>query len=86
MSQEGDWISFDQWPRCQEMERPGIVSEIRNAEAQLLTTRCVVPRPEFSFDGKPQPLEFRAVASALGSISFSATRVAFGPRSVFIKS
>jgi hypothetical protein len=39
VSQEGDWISFDQ---CQEMERPGIVSEIRNAEAQLLTTRCVV--------------------------------------------
>ena len=43
------------------MESPGIVSEIRNADGQLLTTHCVVPLPELPFDWKSPPLEFRAV-------------------------
>ena len=56
-----DWISIEEWHRCREMERPGIVFEIRNADGQLLTTPCVVPLPEFPFDWKSPPLEFRAV-------------------------
>ena len=56
-----EWISIDEWSRCPEMERPGIVFQIRNADGQLLTTRCVVPLPEFPFDWKSAPLEFRAV-------------------------
>ena len=24
----GDWIDFDRWPECVEMERPGIVFEL----------------------------------------------------------
>lgn len=56
-----DWISIDEWYRCREMARPGIVFEVRNADGQLLTTRCVVPLPEAPFDWKSAPLEFRAV-------------------------
>ena len=56
-----DWISMDEWHRCRELERPGIVFEIRNADGQLLTTHCVVPLPELPFDWKSAPLEFRAV-------------------------
>ena len=55
------WISMDEWPRCLEMVRPGIVFEIRNAEGQLLTTPCVVPLPDLPFDWKSAPLQFRAI-------------------------
>ena len=57
-----DWISIDQWSRCHEMMRPGIVFEMRNADGQLMTTPCVQELPQLPFDWKSAPLEFRAVA------------------------
>ena len=56
-----DWIPIDEWQRCVDMARPGIVFEIRNAEGQRLTTPCVVPLPQMPFDWKSPPLQFRAV-------------------------
>jgi hypothetical protein len=57
----GEWIAMDQWHQCAQMERPGIIFEIRNAEDQALFTRCVVPLPPVPFDWKSQPLRFRAI-------------------------
>jgi hypothetical protein len=60
-----DWISIDEWHRCVEMERPGIVFEIRNAEGQVLTTPCILPLPQMPFDWKLPPLQVRAVAESM---------------------
>lgn len=56
----GDWIDFDRWPECVEMERPGIVFEVVNADNQSLFTNCVVPL-ETPFDWTSAPLRFRAI-------------------------
>ena len=56
-----DWIPIDQWVQCVELERPGIVFEIRNAEGLSLFTPCVTPLPEMPFDWKQPALEFRPV-------------------------
>lgn len=56
-----DWISIEEWSRCLDMARPGIVFEIRNAEGLILTTPCVVPLPEMPFDWKSPPRQFRPI-------------------------
>ena len=56
-----DWISMQEWARCAEMSRPGIVFEIRNAEGLSMFTPCVMPPPEAPFDWTLPPLEFRPV-------------------------
>jgi hypothetical protein len=56
-----EWISINEWQRCLEMARPGIVFEIRNADGQFLTTPCVVPLPDLPFDWKSPPVQFRAI-------------------------
>jgi hypothetical protein len=59
---DGGWISMEDWARCVELSRPGIVFEIRNAEGLSLFTPCVMPLPAMPFDWKSPPLRFRAVA------------------------
>jgi hypothetical protein len=54
-----EWIEFDRWPECVNMERPGIVFEVVNAEDQKMFTNCVVPL-ELPFDWKSEPVRFRA--------------------------
>ena len=59
---DADWISMDQWARCAELSRPGIVFEIRNVEGLSLFTPCVMPPPEAPFDWTLPLFEFRPVA------------------------
>jgi hypothetical protein len=40
-----EWLSFDQWPDCVSLERPGILFEVRNDAGQSLLTTCTVPLP-----------------------------------------
>jgi hypothetical protein len=56
-----EWIDFDRWPECPQMERPGYVFEVTNAEQQMLLTPCVVPL-EVPFDWRSPPLKFRLVS------------------------
>lgn len=56
-----EWVDIAQWARCHDMERPGIIFEIRNAEGLSLFTPCVTPLPEMPFDWKQPALEFRPV-------------------------
>ena len=60
----GEWMAIDDWERCLEMARPGIVFEIRNAEGLSLFTPCVIPLPDMPFDWATGPVEFRAVVEA----------------------
>ena len=60
----GEWVPIEQWTRCAEMERPGIVFEIRNDEGLSLFTPCVTPLPKMPFDWKLPATRFRAVAEA----------------------
>ena len=56
------WIPIAQWLDCVQMERPGIIFEIRNADGQSLFTKCVAPLPPMPFDWKSPPVKFRAIA------------------------
>jgi hypothetical protein len=56
-----EWIAIEQWERCRELARPGIVFEIRNAEGLSLFTPCVIPLPPMPFDWASPPVAFRAV-------------------------
>ena len=56
----GDWIDFDRWPDCAEMERPGIIFEVSNEEDLRLLTRCAVPL-EVPADWDSPPVRFRVV-------------------------
>jgi len=58
----GEWLAIEQWERCVEMARPGIVFEMRNAEGLSLLTPCVPGVPIKPFDWTSPPKEFRAVA------------------------
>jgi hypothetical protein len=58
---DAEWIPIDEWARCIELSRPGIIFEIRNADGLSLFTPCIVPPPDAPFDWKLPPLEFRAV-------------------------
>jgi hypothetical protein len=64
MTTMAEWIAIDQWERCVEMARPGIIFELRNADGLSLFTPCVVPMPPPPFDWKSAPIEFRAVLEA----------------------
>jgi hypothetical protein len=59
-----EWIAIEQWAECRQMERPGIVFELRNKEGLSLVTPCVFPVPEAPFDWASRPVQFRAVAEA----------------------
>lgn len=59
-----DWIPIDEWIRCAELERPGIVFELRNSEGQTLLARCGVDLPEVPFDWTSPPMAFRPVGEA----------------------
>jgi hypothetical protein len=57
-----EWMDMDQWQRCADMARPGIVFEIRNADSQSMLTSCTALLPTAPFDWKSAPVRFRAVA------------------------
>ena len=57
-----EWMAIEQWERCVEMAKPGIVFEMRNAEGLSLFTPCVPGVPAKPFDWTSSPKEFRAVA------------------------
>ena len=59
-----EWIDFDRWPECAEMERPGIVFEVVNEEDRRLITRCAVPL-DVPFDWESPPVRFRIVPAPL---------------------
>jgi hypothetical protein len=59
-----EWIDFDRWPECVEMERPGIVFEVTNEDDQRLLTRCAVPL-DVPFDWDSPPVRFRIVPGPL---------------------
>jgi hypothetical protein len=56
-----DWIAIDQWERCVEMARPGIIFELRNVEDLRMFTPCVTPLPAPPWDWKSPAIEFRPV-------------------------
>lgn len=58
----GEWLAIIDWQRCEELARPGIVFEIRNADGLSLFTPCTAELPDVPWDWKTPPLEFRAVA------------------------
>ena len=62
--QMGEWIAIEHWERCRELERPGIVFEIRNAEGLSLFTPCTATVPTVSFDWRLPPFEFRPIEEA----------------------
>jgi hypothetical protein len=55
-----DWIDFDRWPECRDMERPGIVFEVENADGQSILTTCTIPL-EIPTDWTGGPIRFRSV-------------------------
>lgn len=55
-----EWIDFERWPECRQMERPGYVFEVVNAEDQSMLTTCVVPLHP-PFDWSSAPVKFRIV-------------------------
>ena len=57
----GEWLAIEQWERCVEMARPGIVFELRNADGLSLFTPCVSSLPDPPFDWASPAIEFRAV-------------------------
>jgi hypothetical protein len=57
----GEWIAIEQWQRCVELARPGIVFEIRNTSGNSMFTECVTPLPAAPFDWQTPPVAFRAV-------------------------
>ncbi len=57
-----EWIAIEQWERCAEMAKPGIVFELRNAEGLSLFTTCTPSLPEKPFGWASAPSEFRAIA------------------------
>jgi hypothetical protein len=56
-----DWIDINQWNHCQDLLRPGIVFEIRNAEEQSMIANCTVTVPSAPFDWRSAPVKFRAI-------------------------
>ena len=55
-----DWVDFDQWVNCVEMERPGFVFELENVEGLRLLTPCV-GTVELPWDSKSGPVRFRLI-------------------------
>ncbi|NJL50177.1 MAG: hypothetical protein HC909_00095 [Blastochloris sp.] len=57
-----DWMDISRWHECAQLERPGIVFEIRNRDGQSLFTLCRPGLPPLPFDWKSPPVEFRTIA------------------------
>ena len=57
----GEWMPIERWPDCKQMERPGIVFELRNQQGQSLLSPCVPELPQAPFDWLSGPVEFRPV-------------------------
>jgi hypothetical protein len=57
-----EWMAISQWQDCANLARPGIVFEIRNADNQVLVTRCVQPLPAMPQNWESPPVQFRAIA------------------------
>jgi hypothetical protein len=55
-----DWIDFDRWPDCAELERPGYVFEVVNEKGDSMLTECTVPL-QTPFDWTSPPVRFRLV-------------------------
>jgi len=58
-----EWVDFSRWPDCKEMERPGIVFEVANAEDLRMLTPCAV-QFQVPLDWKSGPMRFRPVAQS----------------------
>jgi hypothetical protein len=58
MDAAGGWHDFAEWSRCREMERPGYVFEIENAEGHKLWTPCT-ETVELPHDWVSGPQRFR---------------------------
>lgn len=56
----GDWIDFERWPQCHEIETAGYVFEVANTAGQTLMTECTVPL-ELPWDWRTPPTRFRLV-------------------------
>jgi hypothetical protein len=59
-----EWMNIDDWQRCLELQKPGIVFELRNADGQTMMTRCTPTVPAMPFDWKSGPTQFRAIVEA----------------------
>ena len=57
----GEWISIERWQECHQLERPGIIFEISNAEGKSIFTPCTVPLPPVPFHWKSAAVRFRAI-------------------------
>jgi hypothetical protein len=55
-----EWLVFDQWKECAELERPGFIFEVSNAEGHSLFTPCMTPL-QLPWDWKSGPVRFRLV-------------------------
>lgn len=55
-----DWVEFGQWKECANMERPGFIFEVANAEGLSLFTPCATPL-QTPWDWKSGPVRFRLV-------------------------
>jgi len=55
-----DWISFEHWPDCARLKRPGYVFEVDSGKGQSLFTTCTVPL-QLPFDWTSPPVRFRLV-------------------------
>jgi hypothetical protein len=55
-----EWVDFDRWKECPQLERPGYVFEVRNAEGQSLFTACDVSL-KLPSTWKSAPVRFRLV-------------------------
>jgi hypothetical protein len=57
-----DWVPIVQWSECRQMERPGIIFELRNAEGLSMFSPCAATLPAAPQDWKSPPVAFRAIA------------------------
>jgi hypothetical protein len=57
-----DWVPIGQWGDCRQMERPGIIFELRNAEGLSMFAPCAPTVPAPPHDWKSPPVVFRAIA------------------------
>ena len=55
-----DWIDYDQWHLCAQMEAPGIIFEIRNDDGLSLFTPCATDI-QVPSDWQSPPTTFRPV-------------------------
>lgn len=55
-----EWVSFDRWAECAQMQRPGFVFEVVNSHGQRLLTQCE-PKLPVPFDWRSAPVRFRLV-------------------------